>query len=240
MFARGSVVGGSPTGRGRRVRSPVGGEKFITAPAEDAPVLPEWFALLPSWLVAGLGLGVVASLVVAGVFVVGDRLFPAPSGRESDRIDGTARRHAELRTYLNGIGERYLEDHPVHGDTVAFYLPERDVAITFDAQAYFRIERAGTYAVLCEHEMPGGHLGRRLPFDVPEQEPIASGSTHPAAAAFDRLGVTHTAGPDEVRSAYRSQVKQVHPDHGGDPEEFRRLQEAYATARDHAARQSAS
>ena len=206
-------------------------------------MLPEWFSLLPPWLLVGLAFGALASVLVAGVFVVGDRLFPAPPSRESRRIDGTGRRHAEIREYLTEIGERYLENHAVHGDTVAFYLPDRDVAITFDARAYFRIERAGSHAVLCEYEMPGRHIGRRLPFDVPETEyaipepGIVDDST---AAAFNRLGVSRSADTDEVRTAYRSQVKRVHPDHGGDPDEFRRLQEAYATAREHVERQSAS
>ena len=218
-------------------------EKFITQPNQFRSVLPEWFSLLPPWLIVGLALGVLASLLVAGVFVVGDRLFPDPPSRADDRIDGTSRRHAEIREYLIDIEERYLEHHAIHGDTVAFYLPERDVAITFDAQAYFRIERAGTFAILCEHEMPGRHLGRRLPFEVPDSAFAFGGPAEaddPTAAAFDQLGVARTAGADEVKSAYRSQVKQVHPDHGGDPDEFRRLQEAYATARDHVDGRAAS
>jgi curved DNA-binding protein CbpA len=39
---------------------------------------------------------------------------------------------------------------------------------------------------------------------------------------------------DAVRDAYRAQVKDVHPDHGGDRESFRRLREAYTMAREHA------
>jgi hypothetical protein len=197
-------------------------------------VLPEWLALLPPWLLVGIALGVLASVIVAGVFVVGDRFFPAAPVDETYRIDGTVRRRAEIRSYLDAIGEPYVEDCRIHGEVVAFYLPRRDVAITFDAQAYFRIERAGTYAVLCEHEMPGAQLGRRLPFDVPELEPESSAVDDPVAAAFERLDLSVGANVDEVRRAYRSKVKAAHPDHGGDRESFRRIREAYVTAKDHA------
>ncbi|WP_251344035.1 J domain-containing protein [Haloplanus halophilus] len=197
----------------------------------------EWLELLPPWLLAGAGMGVVLTLLVAGIFVVGDRLFPAPPTDRSRRIDGTDRRRAEIRQYLGAIGERYVEDATVHEESVAFYLPERDVAVTFDPQAYFRIERAGTAAVLCEHEMPGSALGRRLPFDVPGagtgSGPTTAGGPS-VGAAFSHLGLQPTADADEVRAAYRRRVKDVHPDQGGDSESFRRLREAYDTAKEHA------
>ena len=193
-------------------------------------MLPEWLLDLPPWFLAGVGLGAAASLVVAGVFVVGDRLFP-PAQRRGGRIDGVARRRREIRSYLGDIGERFVENHAIHGETVDFYLPDRDVAVTFDPQAYFRVERAGTYAVLCEHEMPARALGRRLPFDTPES--ARSTVSDPIAAAFDALELPPTADAPAVKAAYRDKVKDAHPDHGGDSESFRRLREAYATARDH-------
>jgi hypothetical protein len=200
-------------------------------------VLLEWLNMLPPWLVAGVALGVVLVFLVAGIFVAGDRLFPAPPTDRSRRIDGTDRRRAEIRSYLDAIGERYVEDATVHDHTVAFYLPEREVAITFDPQAYFGIDHAGTDAVLCEHEMPGSQLGRRLPFDVPGRKARADRSTVGAesiGAAFSQLGLPPSADADEVRAAYRQRVKDVHPDQGGDSESFRRLREAYTTAREHA------
>ncbi|WP_224332435.1 J domain-containing protein [Haloprofundus halobius] len=197
-------------------------------------MLSEWLALFPPWLLVGLFFGAVASVLATGVFVVGDRLFPTAPVDESAKIDGTARRRTEIREYLDAIGEPFAEDHPVHGQTVAFYLPSRNVAITFDAQAYFRIERAGTYAVLCEHEMPGAQLGRRLPFEVPEFEPELVDLDNPIAEAFERLGLPATASADDVKAAYRSRVKHAHPDHGGNEAEFKRVREAYTTARDHA------
>jgi len=197
-------------------------------------VLPEWVQLVPPWLLAGAAMGAVTVVLVAGIFVVGGRLFPSPPTERGPRVDGTDRRRAEIRRYLGSIGERYVEDAAVHDDTVAFYLPDRKVAITFDPQAYFRIERAGTDAVLCEHEMPGHQLGRRLPFETPNGGGSAATSSARIGTAFARLGLPPTADADEVKRAYRRQVKNVHPDHGGDSESFKRLQDAYATAKEHA------
>jgi len=191
--------------------------------------------VLPPWLVWGLVAGGLASLVVAGVFLLGGRLFPEEPTPSGHRIDGSVRRRAEIRSYLRDISEPFAEDHELHGRTVEFYLPSRDVALTFDAKAYFELERAGTYTVLCEYEMPGHALGRRLPFDVPE---VDTGSEFrgddPVAAAFDRLDLSRDATAEEVRDAYRDRVKRVHPDNGGSEAEFKRLQEAYATAREYA------
>ncbi|ADQ67962.1 dnaj-class molecular chaperone with c-terminal zn finger domain [Halogeometricum borinquense DSM 11551] len=202
-------------------------------------MLPDWVSLIPAWLVFGIAGGLLASVVVAGVFVVGGRLFPdEPVSRGA--IDGAARRRMEIRNYLRQINEPFAEDHPIHGETVEFYLPSRDVAVTFDAQAYFRLECAGTYTVLCEHEMPARALGRRLPFEVPEFGHARPKPDDPVTAAFDHLDLPRTASPAEVKVAYRDKVKTAHPDHGGSQAEFQRLQEAYATAKEHAERAIAS
>jgi hypothetical protein len=181
----------------------------------------------------GLGIAVVLAVVSAALFVVGERLFPATQHPPSDQRSGEWKRRAEMREYLSAIGERYAEDHPVAGQPVAFYLPERDVAITFDAKAYFRIENAGTTAVLMEHEMPGMALGSRLPFETPA---VALGDDAETAMklAFATLGLDPSASLAEVKAAYRERVKEAHPDHGGDQEEFRRLREAYTAAKQYA------
>jgi hypothetical protein len=196
-------------------------------------VLPEPLGLLPPWLLAGLGLGAAASVVVAVVFYAGERLFPGRPVDPAERVDGTERRRAEIREYLREIGEPYAEDYEVEGRRVAFFLLHRDVAITFDAQAYFRLESAGVTAVLCEHEMPGWSLGRRLPFETPAVE-APSAADDPVTEAFAELGLEPGADEATVRSAYRDRAKEVHPDTGGDEDEFKRVQEAYATARNHA------
>ena len=195
----------------------------------------EILGALPQWLYVGLVLGVAASVLAAVLFVVADRLFPSPQA-PSHRDSGDARRRTELREYLDAIGEPYAEDHFVEGQHVAFFLPERDVAITFDARAYYRIERSGTHAVLVEHEMPGVQLGHRLPFEVPEIDigTPDENRADPTAQAFAELGVQAGADLTEIQAAYRRRVKETHPDQGGDEDEFRRVREAYTTAKKHA------
>lgn len=187
---------------------------------------------LPEWLVVGAGLSLASVVVVACVFVVGARLFPTKAAR-TRRLSGDGKRRREIRQYLRTIDEPFAEDHPVEGQPVAFYLPKRDVAITFDARAYYRIQRSPTFAVLVEHELPGVHLGSRLPFETPELG-FEGNEIDPASAAFAVLGLPVEASATEVKTAYREKVKQVHPDHGGDHEEFRRVREAYTTAKEHA------
>ena len=43
---------------------------------------------------------------------------------------------------------------------------------------------------------------------------------------YSVLGVRKTDSPERVGAAYRARVKETHPDQGGDPEEFMRVQEA--------------
>lgn len=212
------------------------GERFFTAGGQHRDVL-QALEPLPEWLVVGALFGVLGSLLVAGLFVLADRLFPTRTVIGSGG-DGEGRRRAELRAYLDAIGESYAEDHPVEGQPVAFYLPERDVAITFDARAFYRIERSPTTPVLVEHEMPGVQLGARLPFETPDVDlgtPRDGAGPAPATAAFRELGLPATATIEEVKSAYRRRVKEVHPDLGGDEDAFKRVREAYTTAKRHAA-----
>jgi hypothetical protein len=200
-------------------------------------VVVDGLLALPRWLLAGVGLGIAASLAATALFVVADRMYPSPSPASRRRRDeGESRRRTEIRAYLDAIDERYAENHPVDGQQVAFYLPERDVAITFDARAYYRIERSNAYAVLVEHEMPGLHLGSRLPFEVPDVS-VGTPETDrqdPIGAAFAELGVPVDADLADVRAAYRQRVKETHPDQGGDEEEFKRVREAYTTVRKYA------
>jgi hypothetical protein len=48
-----------------------------------------------------------------------------------------------------------------------------------------------------------------------------------AEQARELLGVAVDADPETIREAYRARVKEVHPDRGGDPEHFKRVQWAY-------------
>lgn len=52
------------------------------------------------------------------------------------------------------------------------------------------------------------------------------------ASPFEVLGIGPEADDAEVVHAYRERVKEVHPDHGGTPAEFRTVQTAYETIRE--------
>ncbi|MFB6082695.1 MAG: J domain-containing protein [Halorientalis sp.] len=191
---------------------------------------------MPQWLIDGALLGLALSAVIAAVFYVVVTRFPGRGTVDGREPSGEARRRDEIRTYLDAIGEQYAEGHFVEGQHVAFYLPKRDVAITFDARAYYRIERSDTHPVLVEHELPGIALGPRLPFETPEIsfEDEAGGELDPREAAHAVLGLPVGAGLDDIKRAYREKAKEVHPDHGGDEDEFKRVREAYTTAKQHA------
>ncbi|WP_435127532.1 J domain-containing protein [Halobaculum sp. D14] len=201
----------------------------------------QWLATTPRWLVDGVGLGVAASVALAVVFAAAVRWLPGPAAASATCGDGSTRRRAEIRDYLRRIDERYVERYDLDGHEVAFYLPDRDVAITFDAQAYFRLRNAdrdgALSVVLCEHEMPGHQLGRRLPFDVPDVHLGPPEATDPVRSAFETLGLPSTADGDAVERAYREKVKEVHPDQGGSREAFTAVREAYATAQNHVERE---
>ena len=208
-------------------------------------VVVELLFALPRWLYLGVAAGAVMSLCVVVTFLVGGRVFfdgetdADDRDRHSERSTEAIRR-AEIREYLDRIDERFVEDADVDDNRVAFFLPTRDVAVTFDARTFLALEATPTHAILAEHEMPGVALGNRLPFETPEpsvdDDPTDDPDERlpPADAAYRVLGLPSGADAEAVRRAYRRRVKQAHPDHGGDEEEFRRVQEAYDTARRYA------
>ena len=208
-------------------------------------VVVELLFALPRWLYLGVAAGAVMSLCVVVTFLVGGRVFfdgetdADDRDRHSERSTEAIRR-AEIREYLDRIDERFVENADIDGNRVAFFLPTRDVAVTFDARTFLALEATPTHAILAEHEMPGVALGNRLPFETPEpsvdDDPTDDPDERlpPADAAYRVLGLPSGADAEAVRRAYRRRVKQAHPDHGGDEEEFRRVQEAYDTARRYA------
>lgn len=52
------------------------------------------------------------------------------------------------------------------------------------------------------------------------------------SSLYDRLGISKGADQDEIRRAYKKMVLKVHPDKGGDPEEFKSIQKAYEVLSD--------
>ena len=208
-------------------------------------VVVELLFALPRWLYLGVAAGAVMSLCVVVTFLVGGRVFfdgetdADDRDRHSERSTEAIRR-GEIREYLDRIDERFVENADVDGNRVAFFLPTRDVAVTFDARTFLALEATPTHAILAEHEMPGVALGNRLPFETSEpsvdDDPTDDPDERlpPADAAYRVLGLPSGADAEAVRRAYRRRVKQAHPDHGGDEEEFRRVQEAYDTARRYA------
>jgi len=225
------------------------GEALKGVPPQQPCVLPAPLTALPSWLVSGLALGAAASVVIAVVFALGERYIPAPdrNDRGDRRVGGAERQRAEIRALFRAADEPFFEQYEIRGTTVDFYFPDHDVAVTFDPRAYLRLADGPTYVVLCEYEMPAATLGRRLPFDIGvDAGARAAGSgpygsragprarADPVGDAFDVLGLGRDADTDDVQSAYREQVKELHPDQGGSEEEFKRLQEAYTTAKEYA------
>lgn len=53
---------------------------------------------------------------------------------------------------------------------------------------------------------------------------------------YEVLGVEETATTEEIKKAHRKLVKEHHPDKGGDPEKFAKIQEAYEVLSDDARR----
>jgi DnaJ domain. len=177
-------------------------------------------------------------VAVAAIFLIGERYLSSPADPGTS-VNGGTRRHAEIQKYLRRIQEPFTEDTAVAGQQVEFLLTDRNVAITFDPQVYLSLESTSVYTILCEHEMPVGQLGRRLPFEVSEHGTVVSPPTdEPVAEAFAELGLPRSADEAAVKEAYRTRVKNVHPDQGGDTDQFRQLQQAYATARDYCRRRS--
>lgn len=54
---------------------------------------------------------------------------------------------------------------------------------------------------------------------------------------YEFLGVAKTASASEIKKAYRKMALQKHPDKGGDPEEFKKIQGAYEVLKDEEKRQ---
>ena len=63
-----------------------------------------------------------------------------------------------------------------------------------------------------------------------------SSSSRRDDSLYQLLGVERTASPQEITKAYRRKAMQVHPDKGGDEEEFKQLNEAFSVLSDETTR----
>ena len=180
---------------------------------------------LPSWLVHGLGIGIGATILVLIVNLIGVRYIEIRSS-SGERIDADELKHAEVRAYLQAIGEPFMERMPIDDLEVEFWLTEREMAITFDPHVYFDLIERGQAAVLLEHEVPGQHIGSRLPFDTPPLE-TATPVSHELSWAYETLGVEVGAEQAAIDAAYRERVLESHPDRGGDSGELADVLLAY-------------
>ncbi len=194
---------------------------------------------LPRWLYVGVFAGLLLSVGCALAFLVAGRLFPDRATPTGQWRSTEERRRTEIRQYLTEIGETFVENKVIAGERVAFYLPRRDVVVTFDAKAYLALEPTPTDVILAEHEMPGPALGTRLPFPTPDpartkpsetrhtQRWRATPPSDASSTAYAELGIDGDADIQTVRHAYRERLKDVHPDHGGTEEELKRVRDAY-------------
>lgn len=65
---------------------------------------------------------------------------------------------------------------------------------------------------------------RNTSYDVGVGLAILGGSK---SSDYDILGIKANASASEIKKAYRERVKENHPDRGGDPEKFEKIQKAY-------------
>lgn len=57
-------------------------------------------------------------------------------------------------------------------------------------------------------------------------------NSHDTNGYYSSLGLSPSATQDQIRKAYRRMIKTLHPDRGGDPDEFRRISQIYAVLTD--------
>ncbi|KAH8063296.1 hypothetical protein JL722_2461 [Aureococcus anophagefferens] len=93
---------------------------------------------------------------------------------------------------------------------------------------------------------PGGFPGGGMPQGFPEgfggipgmggmpggMGGMQQGPPADTTSLYKALGVAKGASPAEIKKAYRKKALRMHPDKGGDPEEFKKLQAAYEVLSD--------
>jgi hypothetical protein len=112
-----------------------------------------------------------------------------------------------------------------YGNTKAGAWRQNLRAIALGMEALRKVDR---YGIADRGQQYAGYkaLGAGIPLGPPQM-------TATEALEVLRLGARWRAGPDhddpkEIARAYKIAAKRLHPDVGGDPEEFKRLQDAVA------------
>ncbi len=82
-----------------------------------------------------------------------------------------------------------------------------------------------------EHRRKEEERRRKAEWEEEWRRYLASRNTANAPDPFTILGISRNASPEEIRRAYRRKVRETHPDQGGSPEEFRKVQTAYECLR---------
>lgn len=151
--------------------------------------------------------------------------FSMPSASESElsacvcSITKTQRRRFFWAAWWTGAPTEIPFRHPdaSHGGEASF------------EEAFAEAERvAGRHLVLVEPYWARAWT-RVMRGERPPKRSVAPKTPKrpPDRSAWDILGVPKDASPEAIKRAYRARVLETHPDHGGDADEFRRVQRAY-------------
>lgn len=160
-----------------------------------------FFAMAAALALTALLVGWPVLFVAAPLAGVGYLFYYHASGRLTERL----REHARRR---RSAEQRRAGDGPAAGP--------------FAGRRRRRRRRAAAAA-------DGGARRTRATGGSRRARQAATGTGMSPERARSVLGVDRAADPEAVRAAYRSKVKEVHPDRGGDAEAFKRVTTAYET-----------
>ncbi len=160
---------------------------------------------------------------------------------ESESEDGQALKFAYVKTFMCSPekhkilkrtkkrvyidAERYREDGPItYKDPVNNYYMQRKIVVDrerFDAGEEIRISSG-----YCTHVFSEARMKQRQLEDI-----ARDAKAHDEfVSRFKFLSLVHPVTRSSIKSAYRSQAKAMHPDAGGDQEQFIMLKQEYESA----------
>lgn len=189
-------------------------------------------ALIGAWPVATGAFGVAALAgLAAGLLVFAGFVLPSASQREWKQRSAENAPEAQ-RLWSTGGAGLGLEDL----EFVATWHPDEETrAVAGEAAAAIR---ARLWQQRADESRRAAEV---FWWSVLEGQANRAGSrsatSRPAAGKrladhYSTLGVSRQATSEEITRAYRLLIAQHHPDHGGDEEKAKRINEAYATLKD--------